>query len=160
MKLSQALTAESIAALPERERKLLVIGAAAAVLLLLLGVLVPLDRSVSHAQQRLTKKRTDLAWMQSVGPELALTAPPPAASGESLLLIVDRTAREAGIPVVGSDPGPNNSLSVRLEKASFDSVIAWLARLAAQNGVSVDSATIDKAGGAGLVNVAVVLHTG
>lgn len=162
MKLPQSLTAESIAALPERERKLLVIGAVAAVLLVLLGVLVPLDRSVSHAQQRLTKKRTDLAWMQSVAPELSLAAPAPAASGESLLVIIDRTAREAGLAssLAGSEPGTGNSLSVRLEKAPFDSVVAWLARLAAQNGVSVDSATIEKSGGAGLVNAAVVLHSG
>ena len=52
------------------------------------------------------------------------------------------------------------SLTVRLEKAPFDSLVAWLARLAQQNGVVVDSATIEKAGAPGLVNAALVLHAG
>jgi general secretion pathway protein M len=162
MKLLETLTPEAIAALPERERRLLIIGAVAFVLLLLFGVLVPLDRTVSHAQQRLTRKQNDLAWMKGVAPELALTAPPPAATGESLLVIVDRTAREAGLAssLSGSEPGAAGTLSVRLEKAPFDTLVGWLARLAAQNGVSVDSATIEKAGAPGLVNAAIVLRSG
>jgi len=49
---------------------------------------------------------------------------------------------------------------VRLEKAPFDKLITWLGRLAQQNGVVVDSATIEKAGAPGEVNAAIVLHTG
>ena len=49
---------------------------------------------------------------------------------------------------------------MRLEKAPFDTLIAWLARLAQQNGIRVDSASIDSAGSPGLVNAALVLHTG
>jgi general secretion pathway protein M len=162
MKLPEILSADSIAALPERERRYLLIGSAALALLVLLGVLLPLDRSVSHAQQRLQRKQTDLAWMQGVAPELAMTAPAPASSGESLLVIVDRSAREAGLAgaLAGSEPGTQGSLSIRLEKAPFDALVGWLARLAAQNGVSVDSATIEKAGAPGLVNAAIVLHSG
>lgn len=145
-----------------RERRMLLLGGVAALLLIIFGILVPLDRSVSHAQQRLTKKRVDLAWMQSVAPELAATAPPPAASGESLLLIVDRSARESGLArsLAGSEPGGTGSLSIRLEKAPFDTLVAWLARLAQQNGVSVESATVEKTGAPGLVNAAIVLHAG
>jgi len=145
-----------------RERRMLLLGGVAVLLLIIFGILVPLDRSVSHAQQRLAKKRVDLAWMQSVAPELAATAPPPAASGESLLLIVDRSARESGLArsLAGSEPGGTGSLSIRLEKASFDTLVAWLARLAQQNGVSVESATVEKAGTPGLVNAAIVLHAG
>jgi general secretion pathway protein M len=162
VKLPEILSAESIAALPERDRRFLVIGAVALVLLVVLGVLVPLDRSVSHAQQRLQRKQTDLVWMQGVAPELAMTAPAAAATGESLLVIVDRTARESGLAssLAGSEPGATGSLSIRLEKAPFDALVAWLARLAAQNGVSVDSATIEKGGAPGLVNAAIVLHSG
>jgi type II secretory pathway component PulM len=39
-------------------------------------------------------------------------------------------------------------------------MIAWLARLAQQKGVGVESATIEKADAAGLVNAALVLHSG
>jgi type II secretory pathway component PulM len=49
---------------------------------------------------------------------------------------------------------------VRLEKAPFDALIGWLARLAQQSGVTVDSAVIEKAGAPGLVNANIVLHAG
>jgi type II secretory pathway component PulM len=38
--------------------------------------------------------------------------------------------------------------------------VAWLAHLAQQNGVIIDSATIEKTGDTGLVNAAIVLHPG
>jgi general secretion pathway protein M len=163
MKLSlNSLSLESFAALSARERRLVTAGGVLAVILFVVGILIPLDRSVAHAQQRLAKKHADLAWMQSVAPELAAAAPPPAATGESLLVIIDRSARESGLAgaLSGSEPGGPGSLSVRLEKAPFDTLIAWLARLALQNGVSVDSATIEKAGAPGTVNAAIVLRAG
>jgi type II secretory pathway component PulM len=100
--------------------------------------------------------------MQSVAPELASSAAPPSATGESLLVIIDRSARESGLAgsMAGSEPGGPDSLSIRLEKAPFDALIAWLMRLSQQNGVLVDSAVIEKAGAPGLVNAAIVLHSG
>jgi general secretion pathway protein M len=100
--------------------------------------------------------------MQGVAPELATAPAPPSDSGESLLVIIDRSAREAGLgsALTGSDPGTGGSLAVRLQKAPFDTLIAWLARLAQQNGIVVESATIDGAGAPGLVNAAVVLRSG
>jgi general secretion pathway protein M len=163
MKLSlSSLSPEAFAALSARERRLVMAGGVLAALLFVFGILIPLDRSVAHAQQRLAKKHADLSWMQSVAPELAATASPPAATGESLLVIIDRSARESGLAgaLSGSEPGGPGSLSVRLEKAPFDTLVAWLARLAQQNGVSVDSATIEKAGAPGTVNAAIVLRTG
>jgi general secretion pathway protein M len=153
---------QSFAQLPERERRIVGIGALIAPVLFILGVLLPLDRSVSQAHDRLMKKRADLAWMQGVAPELALAPQPPSTAGESLLVIVDRSARESGLAgaLAGSEPAGPGSLSLRLQKAPFDTLIAWLARLAQQNGIRVDSATIDTAGEPGLVNAAVVLHSG
>ena len=83
---------------------------------------MPLDRSVARERAKLTQKRADLAWMQSVAPELRDAPQPPAASGESLLVIIDRSARESGLAsaLAGSEPGAAGSLSVRLEKAPFD----------------------------------------
>ena len=163
MKLSlDSLSLEALAALSPRERRMVLAGGALALALLIFGVLLPLDRGVAHAQQRVAKKHADLAWMQSVAPEIAASAPPPAPTGESLLVVVDRSARESGLAssLAGSEPGAPGSLSVRLEKAPFDALVAWLARLSQQNGVTVDSATIERAGGPGLVNAAIVLHAG
>lgn len=150
-----------LAQLSERERRMLAVGALLAVAIFIFGILLPLDHSVAQARERLVKKRSDLAWMQRVAPELALAPPPPSSSGESLLVIVDRSARESGLAssLAGSDPGAPGTLSVRLHNAPFDTLIAWLARLAQQNGIRVDSATIDGAGAPGVVNAALVLHT-
>jgi general secretion pathway protein M len=158
---SNPFSAAGLAALSERERRMLGVGALAALLLLVIGI-VMLDHSVTRVQKRLTQKRTDLSWMQSVAPELAVAAPPPLQTGESLLVIVDRSAREAGLAssLAGSEPGSGGSLAVRLEKAPFDTLVGWLARISQQNGVAVDSAIIEKAGAPGLVNAALVLHMG
>jgi general secretion pathway protein M len=146
-------------ALSERDRRIAQVGAVLAAVLLVVGVLLPLDRSVAQLHERLAKKRNDLAWMQGVAPELAASPQPPSAAGESLLVIVDRSARESGLAGSQRARGPGG-LSLRLQKAPFDTLIAWLARLAQQNGIRVDSASIDSAGSPGLVNAAVVLHTG
>ncbi len=158
----ESLAPENFARLPQREQRLLVIGAVAALGILIFGIIVPLDRAVARERAKLTQKRADLAWMQSVAPEIAGSVAPPSASGESLLVIIDRSARESGLAssMAGSEPGGANTLSIRLEKAPFDALIGWLARLTQQNGVLVDSATIEKAGAPGLVNAAIVLHSG
>jgi len=158
----KSLSLEKLAALSERERRMLLIGAVAAVGILVFGILIPLDRSVVRAQQRLARKHEDLAWMQLVAPEIGSLPPSPQANGESLLVIVDRSARESGLAnsLSGSEPGGAGNLSVRLEKAPFDKLVQWLARLAQQNGVVVDSAIIEKTGEPGTVNAAIVLRTG
>jgi general secretion pathway protein M len=152
---------EQLAQLSERERRVLALGAALAALIFVFGVVLPLDHSVAKAHARLAQKRADLAWMQGVAPEIATAPQPPSRGGESLLVIVDRSARESGLgsTLAGSEPGAPGTLSIRLSKAPFDTVVAWLARLAQQNGIHVDSATIDSAGGPGLVNAALVLHS-
>jgi type II secretory pathway component PulM len=79
-----------------------------------------------------------------------------------MLVIVDRSARESGLAssLAGSEPSGPGGLSVRMQKAPFDTLVAWLARLSQQNGIRVDTASIENAGAPGLVNAAIVLHTG
>jgi type II secretory pathway component PulM len=48
---------------------------------------------------------------------------------------------------------------VRLDKAPFDTLVAWLGRLAQQNGIRVESGNIDAAGAPGLVSAGLVLRT-
>ncbi len=153
---------QRLAQLSARERRIVQLGALLAPVLLIVGVLLPLDHSVSQTHARLLKKRTDLEWMQSVAGELAGAPRAPAPGGESLLVIVDRSARESGLAgaLAGSEPAGPAALSLRLQKASFDALVAWLARLSQQNGIRVDSATIDGAGVPGLVNAALVLRAG
>ncbi|HUO20722.1 MAG TPA: type II secretion system protein M [Steroidobacteraceae bacterium] len=153
---------QRLAQLSTRERRIVQLGAVLAPVLLVFGILLPLDHSVAQTHERLLKKRTDLEWMQSVAGELAVAPRAPSGGGESLLVIVDRSARESGLAgaLAGSEPAGPAAISLRLQKAPFDALVGWLARLSQQNGIRVDSATIDGAGTPGLVNAALVLHAG
>ncbi len=141
---------------------MVLIGAILAAVLLVFAVIVPLDRSVSQAHKRITQKTTDLAWMHQVTPELAAAGPVRQSNnGQSLLVIIDRSAREAnlGSSLAGTEPsGAGAGLRVRFEKAPFDVLVLWMSRLQEQSGVKIDSASIDSAGKPGLVNAAIALH--
>jgi general secretion pathway protein M len=145
--------------LAPREQKMVKFGAIALVAILIFGVLMPLDSSVSKAHTRISKKQEDLVWMKGVAPFLAAQGPAHNNNGESLIVIVDRSARESGLgnSLAGTDPSGAGGIQVRLEKAPFDAVIGWLSRLSQQNGIGVDGATIDGAGAPGIVNAAIVL---
>jgi general secretion pathway protein M len=144
----------------EREQKLVKFGGIGAVLVLIFGVLMPLESSVAKARARITQKQADLAWMKNVAPVLAAATPHAAGTGESLIVIVDRSTRESGLEkaMAGSEPNGPGGIQVRMEKAQFDAMIAWLSRLSQQNGIGVDGASIDSAGAPGLVNAAIVLR--
>jgi type II secretory pathway component PulM len=151
------------AGLAPREQRVVAIGAVAAFVLLLLAVVLPLHRKGVGLEQRIATKRADLAWMQAVAPTLMAAGPAPAAANnphESLVVLVDRTARESGLAqsLTGSQPSGDGGLRVQLEKAPFNSLVAWIARLAEQSGVRVESASVDAAGEPGLVNAGVVLR--
>jgi len=153
---------DSFNSLSERERRLVSIGGAIAVLLLIFAIVLPLNRGVSSAEMRVATKQADLLWMRSVSSEIAASGPvgPAPATQESLLIVVDRAAREAGLgsALTSSEPSGQNGLRVRLEKAPFDTLVAWIARLGDQHGVTVESATVDNAGSPGLVNAGLVLR--
>lgn len=153
----------SLDSMNPRERRMVMFGAVGVVILLLIAVVLPLETSVSRTQQRIGKKQADLVWMQSVAPELAGAGPvtaTPTTKQESLIVVVDSSAREAGLgtALTSSEPSGTGGLRVRLEKAQFGLIVGWLARLSEQNGISVESATIDNAGQPGVVNAGLVLR--
>src|SRR5688572_562279 len=148
--------------LAPRERRVVIFGGAGMLVLLILGIVLPLNGSVSRAQERIAQKQQDLAWMQSVAPELANAGAASAtpATGRSLVIVVDRAAREAGLSssLVSSEPSGADGLRVRFEKARFDLLIGLLVRLAEQHGARVESASVDGAEEPGLVNAGFVLR--
>ena len=154
-----ALTLQSLRALSERERRVLIVGGAIAALLFVFAVIVPLDRSVSHLRRTVVHKQSDLAWMRRVAPEIAAAGPAPQ-STEPLIVVVNESARTAGLggTLTGTSPTGTADLSVQLRQAPFDRVVAWLARLQQQNGVQVHAATFSTAG-PGLVDASVDLGT-
>jgi general secretion pathway protein M len=145
-----------------REQRMVLAGTGACVLLLVLAVWLPVERRVSGLEHRVQVKQADLAWLQSVAPQLnALRDSPAAASGESLVVLVDRVARQTGIErsLRGSQPGDDGSLSVRLEQVPFDALVNWAGELVQHHGVRVISANIDGGASVGTVSATFVLRT-
>ncbi len=146
----------------ERDQRVLKWGGLAAVLIVLAMVLLPLHRSLSQARERVAQQQEDLAWMRRMAPTLAAAGPGPAAAppGESLVVLIDRSARESGLAqaLTGSQPAGNGGMTVRMENADFNLLIGWMSRLVAQHDLRVEAANISGAGGAGVVSASVQLH--
>lgn len=155
-----------LAGLSTRERNLVYLAAAllAAALVYLLLVM-PLNGMHRRLESRVERKSADLAWMRQVAPQVAAAAASGAApaSTESLVVLVDRSARAAGLGAAVRDQSPSGArgLRLRLEAAPFDVMVAWLATLREQHGVEVESASVDSTPAPGLVNASITLtHAG
>jgi general secretion pathway protein M len=149
--------------LQPRERRMVLFGALAALLLIIVATVLPLQRSVAAVEQRVERKRDDLQWLRSMAPQLAglqVGTPPPLR--ESLVVLVDRTARDSGLAksLAGSQPSGDGGLNVRLDQTPFDTLVAWLSQLRERYGVRVDAATIDAGKDIGNVTATLVLHAG
>ncbi len=149
--------------LSERDRRIVNIGGVVVIILVILGTVLPLNRNIAQARQRIVAKQGDLAFIQSAIPQLSAAGPASSVGGgQELIVLVDSSARESGLgkSLSSSQPTGENGLRVRFERVAFDGLVAWLARLAQSHGVSVESAEIEFAGEAGLVNAGLVLRTG
>jgi general secretion pathway protein M len=126
--------------------------------------LAPFYATINARAERVERKEADLAWMRSVAPEVqALGASLPVSAGpsnESLVVLVDRTAREAGLgtALTGQTPNGETGIRVRMEGAAFDTLITWLGNLQLNQAVSVESAQFDRTTTPGQVNASLVLN--
>lgn len=151
--------------LAPRERNLVYAAAGLlALALVYLLVVLPVTTAAKHRAARIEQKSADLAWMRQVAPQVAAAnaAGGASAGGESLVVLVDRTGREAGLGSAVRDQSPSgeHALRLRLEAAQFDVLVVWLTNLQQQYGVRVEAATIDAAGAPGLVNASLTLSNG
>jgi general secretion pathway protein M len=151
--------------LAPRERIMVVFGAAVVgVMLFWALVLAPLSSSVDKLSERVDAKRDLIVWMQQVAPRIKSAGPGGDAAGESgdgsLVVLVDRSARSAGLggALTRNQPVGEDSIRVQLREAPFDSMTRWLVRLRTANGLTLDSASIERGGVAGTVNASLVLR--
>jgi len=151
---------EWYAALADRERRLVFWGAiGAALLVLVFGILWPMHSAVNGARRHVDQQMVDLAWMRAHALEVRASAAPLAGAGESLVVVIDQTARELGLAesIKSTTPTGINGTRVDLANVSFDLLAGWLARLQQQFGVTVVAATVDGSGAPGLVNASLEL---
>jgi type II secretory pathway component PulM len=145
----------------QREQQVLLAGAVALPLLLIVFGLLSLQQRVAAADMRVAQKRQDLAWLQTVVPQLLAQRQRfggDNSRNESLVVTADRVARESGLSLSSTEPGGNGALRVRADKASFDSVALWLGQLTQRYGVSIENANIDATEADGVVNATLVLR--
>jgi general secretion pathway protein M len=141
-----------------REQQLLLAGAVIVPVLIVALIVLGLHGVVNRLEKRVVRKRADLEYVQSVAPILR-GMPVRGASSESLNALIDRSTRDAGLAgsITGIDPAGPSQVRVRLENASFDTVVGWLVELQQAQGVAISSATIDRAQAPGRVNATLTL---
>ena len=149
--------------LKPRERIMVSVGAVIVILAVIFMGLAPFYKSIHARNERVHRKQGDLAWMRSVAPELqalgqnqVVSAP----SDESLVVLIDRTARECGLgsSLTGQTPNGETGIRVRLESAAFDVLVKCLGQLQQAHAVTIESATFDRTAKPGLVNANLVLN--
>lgn len=146
-----------------REQRILLIGGLAAALIIIIGGMLALRGFVNAAQARVDRKQQDLAFLQSGSAEVLAAGPvrTGAISSEPIVVVVDRSAREAGLAesLGSSEAVPPNGLRVRFNAASFDALIGMTARLAQQQGISVTAAAVERTAEPGRVNATLTLRS-
>jgi general secretion pathway protein M len=155
---------EWFASLQARERIAVSVAAVlvAGMVIYVLG-LAPFYRSVNALEANFKQRKDDLAWMMGNAESvrmLAASRPQMAPTGESLVVLVDRTAREAGLgdSLTNQTPTGPDGIKVNLQDATFDMLMVWLNGLHVGQGINIQSATINRAAKPGLVNVSLELN--
>jgi general secretion pathway protein M len=149
--------------LKPRERLLVSAGGVIVLALAVFLALVPFYKLVNARVARVEKKQADLAWMRSVAGEMQMLLANEPADGVqnegSLVLLIDRVARECGISkeLTGQTPEGDNGIRVRLEAAEFDKVLVCLGNLQQKYAVDIESANIDRASQPGKINASLIL---
>lgn len=151
--------------LKPRERAIVLGGGVLVVLAAIYTLgLAPFYSRIDAAEQRVARKQGDVAWMRSVAGEMqvlgASQPPPVAASGESLVVLIDRAARECGLgeSLTGQTPNGDSGIRVRLESAAFDVLVTCLGNLERMHAVRIETAQFDRTGKPGLVNASLVFN--
>ena len=150
----------------ERDRRVLIVGAAVAALLLGWAFLWhPLAAARARLESAVFVDRANLAWMHQS--ELAIVALRGQGArgqvdrqGKSLLALADVSARGAGLGTALKrvEPAGANSVRVTFDAANFDALIGWADTLARDFGIVPTDLSADKVEGLGLVNARIVLE--
>ncbi len=139
-----------------RPREQALLGVAGLVLLLaVLFMLVwePVMQEHRRLQQGLVQQQELLAWMQQSAAEVrrlqagaGQSRQARARGGQSLLALIDSTAKRArlGAALKRVEPDGSGRVRVWLEQAAFDDLVRWLGQLQQRYGVRVDSIAVDR----------------
>ena len=140
-------------ALQPRERWIVSIGAAAAIFIIVWGFIVaPLRAETARLRTSVDAKQRlliDVARIEAQQP--SSVANNRQGAGETLVVIIDNTARSHGLNPRTRANGPSG-VDVSLQGVPFDSLVGWLLLLHGTYGVDVDTASFSAGREPGVVN--------
>ncbi len=152
-----------------RPRERILVAAAAVLVFLTLFYLVlwePLHQDHQRLQRQVEEQQALRQWIQARAAEVRAlrggsTAPAAKKRGDSLLGVIDRTARGADLKgkVSRIEPDGDRRVRVWLDGVEFDALARWLDRLRKEYGLQVASAVIDREG-PGRVSARLVIEAG
>lgn len=151
----QSGLARRYAALSERERRMASVGAGVALAAFLYaGVYEPATAYRNAAVTEYLREQSRLEWMQAHRADAESRASEPAqrSAGQSLLTLVDSSARAFNLRLARYQPDSAGGVSVVLEGQPFGAIAGWTAQLASEHGIRVAQATIDAQEMPGVVN--------
>jgi general secretion pathway protein M len=140
--------------LQPRERWIVAIGGAVAVVIIAWGFVVrPLRAEVATLRTAVdNKQRLLIDVVRIEGEQLPTTRGPRQGSDQTLVGIVDNTARSHGLGSPRTRANGPSGVDVTIQAAPFDTLVAWLLVLHGTYGVDVETAQFSSAREPGLVN--------
>lgn len=164
--LIQKLTARYDQLSRRDQQAVMVLGLAVLLAVLYLAIWKP----AADFRERATASRDNaialVAWMASNEESLqrlaedrrrGRTAAAPE-DGRQLMSLVTGSARQAGLSLQRFEPSGDNAMRVWIEDAPFNQVARWLEELATGHGITIDQASVDRAGNPGQVGVRLTLQ--
>lgn len=135
------------------------------ILILYLAVLEPYKLKSEEFALKVTKQKSQNEWLKKASLEVKQLqgssngANKKRKSGQSLLVVVDRTARQNKLAEFLKRVEPEGSSRVRvwLDDAPFDLVSKWLSLLQTKYQLDVETAVLDKVEAVGRVNARLVI---
>lgn len=151
--------------LAPRERILVLTAAAVGgVALFFVAVWQPLDRAVADMQERVEREQALAAWVAGVSAEAATLQgtrrqAPVEGRNDSLLSLVDQTARQSGLgdAVRRIQPESDDQAAVTLEGAGFSALIGWLRDLERRYDIRPTALTVNRGEQPGTVSARMTL---
>jgi general secretion pathway protein M len=138
--------------LEPRERLLLLGGVAAALLIALWLGVMKLHTQTEVLREAVASKQRLLVELARVGSGPATTAQGAQSNNQTLVVVIDGSAREHGIALTTRRPDGPDGVQVAFSNVPFDMLLDWLVALEKQSSVAVEAASFTTAKQKGIVN--------
>lgn len=143
--------------LEERERRMVLIGAAAVLLMILWLIVGPLYGNLSKLETQVERQAIDLDAMREIAAAVGTSPIPGPDTGGSIVLKMQTSAASENLQIDNYQPTGNTTVNASLNDASFNAIIRWLAALDKQYGIHVQNASIRRGNEPGTVDSQLVL---